>query len=340
MSKEENWDKKIWFTRCPVANASEIAISNGSLRKEFEKDGIDVNSVEKLDDWDIHFTHDHPQFFREGGNIPPIWTKSNGIDVKLIGLSFLEQKQSILVGKYSPIKSIEDLKGKKLALPKRINDKIDFWRATVKHGFITALEANGIDRQDVEFVDIPIETRYIGSSSHNESVFTPESNKIFQKAETDALYSGNVDAIFSSGGRVIELELNGLKEIFDISSLDPEYRVNIGYPNILTVSGQLAREHPDIVTKYIKILIDAGNWAKNNKKDATKIFANGTYVSEDAFTKSHPDNYNEIINPVISDEGLDALNTEKNFLLKEGFIKSNFSVYRWADSTFIDEALA
>ena len=102
----------------------------------------------------------------------------------------------------------------------------------------------------------------------------------------------------------------------------------------------MAREHPDVVTKYIKILIDAGNWAKNNKKDATKIFANGTYVSEDAFTKSHPGNYNEIINPVISDEGLDALNTEKNFLLKEGFIKSNFSVYRWADDTFITEALA
>lgn len=338
MSKD--WNKNIWFTRCPVANASEIAISKGWLREEFKKDGIDIHSVEKLDDRDTHFTHDHPQFFREGGNIPPIWAKSNGIDVKLIGLSFLEQKQSILVGKYSPIKSIEDLKGKRLALPRRTNDKIDFWRATVKHGFITSLEANGVDQKDVEFVDIPVDTKYIGESSYNESVFTSESNKIFQKAETDALHSGKVDAIFSSGGRVSELTLNGFKEIFDISSLDPEYRVNIGYPNILTVSGQLAREHPEVVTKYVKTLIDAGNWAKENKKEATKIFADGTYVSEDSFTKSHPDNYNEIINPVISDEGLKALDIEKNFLLKEGFIKNDFSVYDWADKTFIDEALS
>lgn len=338
MSKD--WNKKIWFTRCPVANASEIAISKGFLRKEFEKDGIEVNSVEKLSDRDIHFTHDHPQFFREGGNIPPIWTKSNGTDLKLIGLSFLEQKQSIIVGKKSLIRSIKDLKGKRLALPRRTNDKIDFWRATVLRGFLTALEENGLDRQDVEFVDIQVHAKYIGQSSYNESVFTPESNKIFQKAETDALNSRTVDAIFSSGGRAAQLLSSGFKEIFDNSGLDPESKVNIGFPNILTVSGRLAGEKPEVVTKYLKILIDAGSWAKKNRKEAIRIFADGTYVSEEAFIKSHPDNYNEIITPVITDEGLKALKIETDFLRKEGFIKNDFSINKWADKSFMDDALA
>lgn len=342
-TKHKSWNGKIWFTRCPVGNASEIAISKGLLRNEFAKDGIEVNSIQTLPakEWDIHFTHEHPQFFREGGNIPPIWARANGTDIKLIGLSFLEQKQSILVKKNSPIKSVKDLKGKRLAVPRRVNEKIDFWRATVKHGFITALEANGLDRQDVEFVDLPVTASYIDSSSYNESVFTPEKKNIFQKVETDALLRGDVDAIYSAGGRAIELGFNGAREILDLSKqLDPSLRVNNIYPNIITASGGFGKEHPEIVTKYLKVLIKAGRWAKENREEVLRIFAKGTYVSEEAFAKSHPQNFHNHVVPEISDRGLEALEVQKRFLKEEGFIKNDFNINSWVDRSFLEAALA
>ncbi len=341
--KNENWDRKIWFTRCPVGNASEIAINKGWLKDEFAGVGIQVNSVHRLPekDWDVHFTHKHPQFFREGGNIPPIWARANGADTKLIGLSFLEQKQSIFVKRNSSIKTVNDLKGKRLALPRRVNEKIDFWNATVKHGFISALEANGIDRQDVEFVDLPVAEPYLDSSPYNDSVFTPGKNKLFQKAEIDALLRGDVDAIYSTGGRTYELRHNGAREVFDISrDLDPEQRININYPNIITVSGAFSKKYPEIVTRYLKVLIKAGRWAKENRDEAVKIFAGGTYVSEEAFVNSYPEDYQNHVVPEISERGLSALEVQMNFLKDEGYIKNGFNINSWKDRSFLQTALA
>src|ERR1700733_487729 len=122
---------ELWYTRCPVPTASSIAISQGWLDDEFARDGITVSSLRASADSDVresHFDHTKAASFRQGGNIPPIWTRSRGSDVRLIGLSWAEQYQAILTRADTGIDGPEDLAGRRLALPRRGNDQIDFWR--------------------------------------------------------------------------------------------------------------------------------------------------------------------------------------------------------------------
>ena len=81
----------LWYTRCPVPTASSLAIAQGWLDEEFAPDGITVASLRSSADRAVresHFDHSQAASFRQGGNIPPIWTRSRGADVRLIGLSW------------------------------------------------------------------------------------------------------------------------------------------------------------------------------------------------------------------------------------------------------------
>ena len=69
---------ELWYTRCPVPTASSIAISQGWLDDEFTPDDIAVASLRASDSASVresHFDHKLDDSFRQGGNIPPIWTR-------------------------------------------------------------------------------------------------------------------------------------------------------------------------------------------------------------------------------------------------------------------------
>ena len=54
-------------------------ISQGWLDEEFARDGIKVASLRASGERSVresHFDHTQPDSFRQGGNIPPIWTRS------------------------------------------------------------------------------------------------------------------------------------------------------------------------------------------------------------------------------------------------------------------------
>src|SRR5690606_3866418 len=64
----------VWYTRCTIPTAFSIAVERGLLADELAGE-IELRSLVSTPDRafrDVHFTHDHPRFFRQGGNIPPI----------------------------------------------------------------------------------------------------------------------------------------------------------------------------------------------------------------------------------------------------------------------------
>ncbi|MFD2137372.1 hypothetical protein ACFSLT_23365 [Novosphingobium resinovorum] len=90
---------RILFTRCPVPTASGIAHSLGWLGEEFGRDGL---RVEALQDKPRamrahHNEHDLPGLFREGGNIPALATKAKGAPTRVIGLTWIDEWQAVLV---------------------------------------------------------------------------------------------------------------------------------------------------------------------------------------------------------------------------------------------------
>ncbi|MFC2005030.1 ABC transporter substrate-binding protein [Chloroflexota bacterium] len=337
-----------WYTFCPVVCASHIAQNKGWLEEEFAEDGIKLSHISTLPvkDWQSHFSHKHPQLFRDGGNIPPIWTRSEGAATKVIGMVWANGGQAIMVRKDSLIKSVKDLKGKRVALPRRLSNLIDFRRAVAKRGIIMSLKAHGLTQDDIQFVDLPIDIPDIATEKQPPKrtgwAISPETReKIPQQLEVEALQNGEVDAISSYHGREVVLEQLGVSRIiYNVDKhSDWKYRVNIGYPYICTVNADFATQHPDLITRWMKVLVRAGIWAKENYAEVVRIMAKETNVTEEAVQKSYPSDFHKHLVPEISEEGIEALEIEKQFLREHGFINNDFDIRSWLDRSFLDAAL-
>ena len=78
----------VWYTVCPVPAASSLAIARGELETAFRGTDVTLNYIRSHPDRTVreaHYTQSQPNAFREGGNVPPIWAKSSGINLRLIG---------------------------------------------------------------------------------------------------------------------------------------------------------------------------------------------------------------------------------------------------------------
>jgi len=110
----------LWYSRCGGATASTVAIQRQFLQQEFEQGGLRVGSIRDSADRNIrdsHYNHHLKAMFREGGNIPPIWARASGQDTAVLGITWIDEFQAILVRQGSGIRTIADLKGKRRGFP-------------------------------------------------------------------------------------------------------------------------------------------------------------------------------------------------------------------------------
>jgi ABC-type nitrate/sulfonate/bicarbonate transport system substrate-binding protein len=328
MAKEFN------YTICPVANASYIAANHGFLKERLEKIGYTPVKLQTLEQehWVEHFNYQNDRLFREGGNTPPIWAKSRGAEPVLIGLNLIPGQQAILVREDSDIKTVADLKGKKLGVPDRINVTIDHQKTATLEGFENALKSAGLKNEDVEWVFIKDETPdYPGGAR-----WTFKTGLDFE-----ALDKGEVDAVFiklSASERV--LESGKYRKIINIvadqDSVDP---VNNEWPNVLTVSRKLAEEEPEVVVEYLKAAIVAARWAKDHKDEAEELLAEQTFSTVEQYRRAYPADFYKQLEPNFSEAGLKSLQTRAQFLYDHGFTDKVVDVNAWADKSFLERAL-
>lgn len=330
--------KSFHYTICPVGNASYIAANREEFFQQgFAKLGVTPTILQSLprEQWHVHFDHQDPYLFREGGNIPPIWAKSNGTDVVLIGLSFLPQKGYVLVRADSQIDHVEQLRGRKLALPVREYSHIDFYKATIERGFETALAARGVAPDEVQYVPIPL-------APSRSDVHVKAEDFDYKITPEDALTNGSVDALYTRGTRAQRLLATGAyKAIFEVTGNAKQlYPVENIYPNVLTVSRQLAEEAPEIVVEYLKQTLLAAQWAKGHLNEVLDLFAQQFSATRGEVTLSHAANFNHALALGLPREGLQALETQKRFLFDHGYIQQDFDVEAWADDRFLKAAIA
>src|ERR1700709_1910 len=126
MSTQTNALDTLWFTRCAgggrggVPTASGIAYKLGWLEEEFRGEGIKLKTLQEDADESLrhhHYDHGLEGLIREGGNLFALPAKAQRAKTRLIGLTWIDEGQSILVRSDSDIHSAKDLKGKRLGLP-------------------------------------------------------------------------------------------------------------------------------------------------------------------------------------------------------------------------------
>jgi len=314
----------IWYTRCPVPTTSGIAQHFRWLHDEFDRQGITLESIRASADKAVrnsHYDHTHPNMFREGGNVPPLWARANGRNTALVGITWVDEEQVILVRGDSDITDISQLKGRRLGVPKHASQIVDIGRAQDLRGLLTALELANIARQDVTFIDL------LGG----------DFDLLEQGVRTEpphlgaaALLDGSVDAIYAKGAVSATLAADhGFRAILDINAhADPFVRVNAGTPRPITVDRDLAQQHPEIVARYLAVLLRTARWARGNRDAVVQAVAAETGKSEQAVIQGFGQGLHLSLTPSLSDRYVKGLQLQKDFLVREGFI-ADFDYEGW-----------
>lgn len=148
----------VWVTRCPVPAASGVACAKGWMTEAFGQDGIAVKRVQELglnlvaDDPDNQARH----LFREGGNIQALAARALGAPTRVIGLTWIDERQAIMVRRDVGIMDPADLKGLRFALPGYARTHGEsIARGMALHGIKSALALAGLTLEDVQLIEIP-----------------------------------------------------------------------------------------------------------------------------------------------------------------------------------------
>jgi ABC-type nitrate/sulfonate/bicarbonate transport system substrate-binding protein len=335
----------VWFTRCPVPTATGLAYKLGWLNEAFARDGIKVETLQDAprELSRHHYDHRLPSLVREGGAMLAIGARSQGEATRLVGLTWIEERQSILVRPDSGITKAKDLKGKRLALPAFGESQIashsrgsSISRGMSLHGYKGALSYAGLTFDDVHFVEVGSgrgANTTVGGAARSDSGL--RSLWPFQ-----AVADGVVDAIYVKGASAVDdARKFGLVVGVDLDLLpEKRFRVNNGTPRPITVHESFIEHHFDHLVTFLAETLRAADWARDNLEGVRKILQSETRGSEEAVSDAYRNGFHESLHPDLSAERLALLEQEKKFLWLHGFIDHDFDIGSWVDPRPLEAA--
>ncbi|MFT3926946.1 MAG: ABC transporter substrate-binding protein [Myxococcales bacterium] len=307
MSKQHNEIDTLWYTRCAgngrggVPTATGIAHQLGWIQEEFKSDGFRLRTLQDDDAVDVaynHYDHDLTTLIREGGNLYSIPAKAQGAKTKLIGLTWIDEAQSILVRPDSEIRTPQQLKGKRLALPAFRDEDIrenkrgrSLARVQSLHGYHGALKSVGLTFDDVKLVEVGNENdARSGDIRRTEGVFWPGFSPLLE---------GKVDALYVKGANAQDIARRlGVKVGIDLDKLpEKRFRVNNGTPRPITVSDYLLENHFDVVVRFLAVTLRAAEWGKTHQQEVYDLLGKEIGASPEGLRAAYREDFHLSLAP-------------------------------------------
>ena len=212
----------------------------------YEKEGIEIEPIEMSGGGDtVRGVTTGGMPMALSALTAPIIAAEKGEPVKIVGGMFAVTSICWLVKSDSPIKTIQDLKGKKAAYSRP--------GSNTQYLLIKSLrEAKAIDPEDVTLV---------GTGGSSETI--------------TALKTGLVDAAYSAEP-VVSKYGKEFKVLWWASEYVPDYE-NM----VVMTSNEFIKEHPDIVRKFLKAHQKAMDFIVKNPEEAGKIWAKALKIDEE-----------------------------------------------------------
>ena len=308
-----------------MPTASGLAYSLGWLADSFAAAGT---SVRVLQDGPPelrrhHFDHQLLGLFREGGNVPALAARSEGAPTRLVGLTWIDEGQAIIALPGSGITDAKSLEGARVALPRWAETRGgSFPRAMALHGATGALSLAGLSLADVRLVEV--------AASFSDQLGSADNLGSWPGIRE--LADGTVDAVYIKGARAAEeAAAIGAVTVVDLDSVaDRRVRVNNGTPRPITVHERLLDEHFDLVVTFLADSLRAANWAAGNLSGVRTILQRETRSGPAGVDIAYRDGFHLSLHPTLSEERVELLTRQKDFLLVSGFLAQDFDVSAWA----------
>jgi len=238
------------------------------------------------------------------GDLPAIVGRSRGLDYKFIFASSRRVPIYLAVNPASGINSIEDLKGKKVAVFKGTNLQIATDHVLAAHGFA---------EKDLRFVSLDA------------------------SAGVSALASGNVDAVFGGPEFLTVAKKGVVKIVYSTKGDDPK----LGRTSSYLVSPAFEKAHPDLVQRVVTTLIKTAQFASidANQNEIFEGWSLSGFPKETFEEDIAGDKLSYRLNPLIDDYIVARYKEQAAAAKSYGLIKTDVDVDSWFERKYLDQAL-
>tara|TARA_Y100001951_G_scaffold105372_1_gene122598 strand:+ start:11596 stop:12675 length:1080 start_codon:yes stop_codon:yes gene_type:complete len=283
-----------------------IAHAQGLFQEEFKNDDVSckfvgLNTVPMVGEALASNQID----FAGQGDLISLIGRSAGVKTRYILPVSKFANAYLAVPKDSPIQSIEDLKGKRVA----------YTRGNYVHlQVIRILAAHGLTEKDVRQVNLDMAT---GNT---------------------ALATGDVDAVFS-GPDLLSLRDSGVARIvYTTRERDLHATAQTG----LIVRDDFASRYPQTTARVVKVLVRAAQWGSDEANREQVYgpwwsFRLQSAIAEDLQGRPWSELASPLFDPFLVAQYNDTYRLAKELRLLRG---RDFDVNQWMDRSFLDKALA
>jgi sulfonate transport system substrate-binding protein len=227
-----------WATYNPV---SMVLKEKGLLEKEFAKDGISIRWVQSAgSNKALEFLNAGSIDFGSTAGSAALVAKINGNPIKSIYVYSRPEWTALVTRKDSAIKSVADLKGKRVAVT----------RGTDPHIFLVrALLGAGLSEKDIQ----PVLLQHPDGKT--------------------ALIRGDVDAWAGLDPMMAQAEIEDGAKLFYRNAAANTW-------GILNVREEFAKDHPDLVKRVLAVYEEARKYSLANYDEVKRVFIAGTKLPD------------------------------------------------------------
>jgi sulfonate transport system substrate-binding protein len=292
----------------PGFSGSSAAVANGKgwLEEEFKADGIKVEWFffkgagpavnEALTNQQLDFAFQ--------GDLPAIVARSIGLKTKLVLATGVRSNIYLAVPPDSPIQSVKDLRGKRVAIFKGTNAQLPINRV---------LEANGLQERDLRAINLD------------------------QATTLAALSTKDIDAAFGNINLLRLRDKNAARIVYTSKGDSPVFTTQ----SHVLVTEQFAQQYPEITARVVKTFVKTAKWASDevNREEVLRLWARaGTpyeHWREDYDGQPLRVRINPNFDPFLVARYKDSV--EQAYRLK--LSRAKFDVDQWIDQRYLKAAL-
>ncbi len=242
--------------------------------------------------------------FAAQGDLPQIIARANGLKTRQLAAAGAHGPMYLAVPPASDIRTIKDLKGRKVAIFRGTNNHL----AAVK-----VLVANGLTERDLQGINMD------------------------EASANSALATGNIDAAFGNYGLLL-LAAQGLARIaYSTKGDNPAFERQ----STLIADDSFVRANPDLTQKIVTALVKAADWSSQEQnRDALFDIWARTGRPASAYKADFDGQTLKYRNsPLIDAYLIEAYRTQARQAKEYGLIRRDVDVDGWFDSQFLIVAL-